>query len=111
MKAPTDEEMKVRIGQSKAYSIVILKKTAKFAEEGAMAIVWEHGRRNFQLKDEGLLPIVCPATDGTELSGVGIFVGTPDEVKIIMDGDPGVQAGIFTYELHSCRGFPGSTLP
>ncbi|MGA2545799.1 MAG: hypothetical protein ABSF43_04590 [Rectinemataceae bacterium] len=31
MKAPTDEEMKVRIGQSKAYSIVILRKTAKFA--------------------------------------------------------------------------------
>jgi hypothetical protein len=28
-----------------------------------------------------------------------------------MDGDPGVRAGVFTYEAHSIRGFPGSTLP
>ena len=34
-----------------------------------------------------------------------------DEVRRIMDGDPGVQAGVFTYELHPCRSFPGSALP
>ncbi len=111
MNAANDEEMKARIAQSKPYTMVILKKTAKFAEESSRKIVWEHGRRNFQLKDEGLLPIVCPATDGGEVSGIGIFIGTPEQVKVIMDGDPGVQAGIFTYEIHACRGFPGSELP
>ena len=110
MEAPTDDEMKVRIGQSKAYTMVILKKTANYSAETS-TIVWEHGRRNFQLKDEGLLPIVCPATDGGDVSGIGIFIGTPEEVKLIMNEDPGVMAGIFSYEVHACRGFPGSTLP
>jgi hypothetical protein len=25
--------------------------------------------------------------------------------------DPGVRAGIFTFEVHTCRGFPGDALP
>jgi len=25
--------------------------------------------------------------------------------------DPGLQAGIFTYEIHPCRSFPGDSLP
>ena len=33
------------------------------------------------------------------------------EVKKLMDDDPGVKAGIFTYEVHPCRGFPGDSLP
>ncbi len=28
-----------------------------------------------------------------------------------MDGDPGVAAGIFTYEAHPIRSFPGDGLP
>jgi hypothetical protein len=28
-----------------------------------------------------------------------------------MADDPGVQAGIFTFEVHACRGFPGDALP
>ena len=28
-----------------------------------------------------------------------------------MDDDPGVQAGVFTYEVHPVRGFPGDGLP
>ena len=35
----------------------------------------------------------------------------PDETRSIMDGDPGVVAGIFRYEIHPVRGFPGATLP
>ena len=111
MQTVTDDEMKARIGQTRVYSAVILKKTAKYAEPGSQAIVWEHGRKNFQLKDAGLLPIVCPVTDGGEVSGIGIFTGSPEEVKAILDVDPGVAAGIFTYEIHTCRGFPGSMLP
>jgi hypothetical protein len=50
-------------------------------------------------------------SDGTNVTGIGIFNASPDATKEIMDGDPGVQAGIFTYEIHPCRGFPGSSLP
>jgi hypothetical protein len=28
-----------------------------------------------------------------------------------MDEDPAVRAGIFRYEIHPVRGFPGSSLP
>jgi len=28
-----------------------------------------------------------------------------------MDEDPAVKEGIFTYELHPCRSFPGDCLP
>jgi hypothetical protein len=33
------------------------------------------------------------------------------EVKKIMDEDPGVQAGVFVYEIHATRSFPGDSLP
>jgi len=36
---------------------------------------------------------------------------TPEEVVRIMDEDPAVKAGIFTYEVHPIRGFPGDSLP
>jgi len=107
----TDDYMKEMISATRTYTVVILRATDKRREPGADKIVWEHGRRNFSLRADGLLPIVCPISDGSEVSGVGIFDAPPDEVRTIMDGDPGVQAGIFTYEIHPCRGFPGSSLP
>jgi hypothetical protein len=107
----TDEYMREMLGKTRTYTAVFLKATPRRAEPGAGAIVWEHGRRNFALRAEGVLPVVCPVMDDSEWSGIGIFDATPEEVVRIMDGDPGVQAGIFTYEVHPVRGFPGSSLP
>jgi hypothetical protein len=42
---------------------------------------------------------------------MGIFKTSVEETRNIMDGDPGVQAGIFVYEIHPCRSFPGDSLP
>jgi hypothetical protein len=106
----TDEYMREMLTKSREYVIVILRGTGP-RPAGADKIVWEHGRRNFQLRADGRLAIVCPVRDDTTVSGVGIFTGTLDEVRAIMDGDPAVQAGIFTYELHPCRSFPGDALP
>ena len=33
------------------------------------------------------------------------------ETVAVMNDDPGVQAGVFTFEVHGCRGFPGDSLP
>lgn len=41
--------------------------------EGVEKIIWEHGRANFSMRADGILPIVCPVSDGSDLSGVGIF--------------------------------------
>jgi hypothetical protein len=111
MKEITDEFMKQMISKINNYTVVILKATEKIRESGTDKIIWEHGRRNFQLREEGILSIVCPIKDGSGITGVGIFNRNPDEVKEIMDGDPGVRAGIFTYEVHSTRSFPGDKLP
>jgi len=46
----------------------------------------------------------------TKFVGICIFNASVDETRRIMDEDPGVQAGIFVYETHLCRGFPGDSL-
>lgn len=107
----TDEEMKQLMTRSRNYSVVILKSGPKRWEPGWEKIVWEHGRRNFELRAEGLLSIVCPVTDDGDVRGIGIFNASVEETRKIMDDDPGVQSGVFVYEAHPCRGFPGDRLP
>jgi hypothetical protein len=107
----TDEYMRSMLQTTKAYTVVILKAGPNKQAEGADAIVWEHARRNFSLRADRLLSIVCPINDGSDVSGVGIFDLDPDETAKVMDDDPGVKAGVFVYELHPCRSFPGDTLP
>ncbi|HEX6482591.1 MAG TPA: hypothetical protein VF043_27415 [Ktedonobacteraceae bacterium] len=107
----TDEFMRQMISATRNYSIVILKAGPNKHMDGVEKIIWEHGRRNFELRADGVLPIVCPISDGSDVSGLGIFNAPVEEVKKIMDEDPGVQAGVFVYEIHACRSFPGACLP
>jgi hypothetical protein len=106
----TDEYMREMLRKTKPYTIVILRKTPKRDEEGADALVWEHGRRNFQLRRDGVMSIVCPITSKGDIAGLCIFNAGLKETGKIMNGDPAVKAGIFTYELHSARSFPGDAL-
>ena len=76
---------------SKNYCIVILKAGPHKNQDGAEKIIWEHGRRNFALRADGVLSIVCPISDGSNVSGVSIFNAPVEEVKKIMDEDPGVM--------------------
>lgn len=111
MQQITDEYMKEMLPKSKAFCLVVLKPTSKMMEPGVEKIIWEHGRRNFALRAEGIMPIVCPVPGSSEISGVGIFNKSPEETSSIMDEDPGVMAGIFTYTVYPCRSFPGDSLP
>ena len=58
-----------------------------------------------------MLAVVLPVTDGSDVCGIGVFAATVDDTTAIMNDDPGVAAGVFTYEVHPCRGFPGDSLP
>ena len=107
----TDEYMRQMLSETKNYCVVILKTTEKRSEPGAEKIIWEHGRRNFALRADGLLSIVCPFTDKSNIVGIGIFNADNGAVKTIMDEDPSIKEGIFTYEIHTCRSFPGDSLP
>ncbi|HEY3009256.1 MAG TPA: hypothetical protein VGJ63_14485 [Micromonosporaceae bacterium] len=115
--AITDEQLQQALTGTRPYTIVILKAGPRFETPGpdrspdVAKIIWAHGKRNYALRTAGVMPIVCPVGDGSGVTGVGIFDATPDEVEQIMARDPGVEAGIFTYEIHPTRGFPGSALP
>ena len=106
----TDDYMRQRLTLAKPYTVVLLRKGPNPSPEGRDAIIWEHGRRNMALGAAGLMPLVFPV--GNEnLAGLGVFTGSEQEVRDIMDGDPAVRAGIFVYDAYPCRGFPGAALP
>lgn len=107
----TNEFMQEMLQKTKTYSIVLLKGGPNENIPERPQIVWEHGRRNFQLRAEGILPIVCPVMNHENIRGIGIFNASEEEARKIMDEDPGVQRGVFVYEILSCRSFPGDALP
>ena len=111
MDAITDEYMKEMLTKSKFYSLLVLKAGPKEITPEQMKTVWEHGRGNFELRAKGLLSIVCPVREENNIKGIGIFNVDKEELKKIMDEDPGVQEGIFTYEILLCKSFPRDVLP
>ena len=115
--AISDAEMYERLRHLKPYTAVILKTGPNFPpqgpvrDDGVPQAIWEHGRRNMAMRLAGLMPIVCPVRDGSDVCGIAIFDAHPEDVDRAMSQDPGVKAGVFTYEVHPTRGFPGSALP
>jgi uncharacterized protein YndB with AHSA1/START domain len=107
----SDEAMRSRLAGAAAYTAVVLLPTEQLVRPQVDPLIWAHGRRNMALVAEGIAPIITPTAGGTGPSGFAIFTTDPDETRAIMDADPAVAAGIFTYEIHPVRGFPGSTLP
>ena len=114
--AVTDEMLQGALQHIRPYTVCILKAGPSFQEPGPAReswvadLIWEHGKRNYALYLAGLMRIVCPIGDGSGTTGVSIFDADPDEVDQIMRQDPGVKAGLFTYEIHATQTFPESTL-
>lgn len=106
-----DDAMRARLAGSASYTMVVLFPTERLVRPQVDPIIWAHGRRNMALIAAGVAPIIHPVTVPEGPSGFAVFTTGPDETRTILDGDPGVAAGIFTYEIHPVRGFPGSKLP
>jgi len=113
----TDEMLFAALPSTAPYTVVVLKAGPKFSMPGpdrdswVSKIILRHGKRNFALRSAGLMPIVCPIADGSGVTGVGIFNASPEDVDRIMSQDPGVKEGVFIYDIHPTRAFPGSALP
>lgn len=112
----SDEDFDASRAGMRPYTIVLLKRGPKFSPPGpdrdpeVAAIIYRHGRRNMQLRVAGMLRVVCPVADGSDIAGVGIFDATPEECAAIYSRDPAVMASILTYEIHPTRTFPDSSL-
>jgi hypothetical protein len=106
----TDEEMQELLASSRTYTLMVLRDGPAMGSPETPGLIWEHGRRNLGLKGEGRMPVVCAVDDDTDLCGVAVLDMELEEARRLMEGDPGVQAGIFSYELHTTRSFPGSGL-
>ena len=107
----TDDDMRAAMATTKPYTAVLLHHGPSYGGPDTPSIVWEHGRRNFELRAAGTLAIVLPVRDDSDVSGIGIFALDEAETRAVMDADPGVAAGVFTYEVHATRSFPGDALP
>lgn len=107
----TDQEMRTIIQYSQPYSVVVLRAGPKFGTPEAKDLIWEHSRRNFSLRAKGDLAVILGVTeDDSDIRGFGIFDKDVETTAKIMNDDPGVQAGVFEFDVHPVRGFPGDAL-
>ncbi len=107
----SDDYMKQMLAETKNFTVMTLRPGPNINHPDVKQIFWEHGRRNFELRTEGLLPIVCLVTENADIAGFGIFNADVDSVKKRLDGDPAVIAGIFVYSVYPVKSFPGDSLP
>jgi len=113
----TDEMLNEALETIRPYTVVVLKAGPTYAAPGAhrdpeiTSTIWAHGKRNYALRAAGFMPIVCPVLDKSSVVGIGIFDAPVEDVDRIMLSDPGVRTGVFIYDIHPVRSFPGSTLP
>jgi hypothetical protein len=113
----SDEDFQKARETLRPYTAVVLRPGPAFERPGpdrtqdVTATIMAHGKRNYALHRAGLMPIVCPVADGSDVVGLSLFDADPDEVDRIMANDPAVQADIVAYEIHPTWSFPGSTLP
>lgn len=108
--AITDAEMRTIIQYSQPYSVVVLRAGPKYGSPEAKDLIWEHSRRNFSLRAKGDLAVILGVSDDSDIRGFGIFDKDPDTTAKIMNADPGVQAGVFEFDVLPVRGFPGDAL-
>ena len=111
----TNEFMMSMLGKSRQYTVLILRMTDKYdrtasrdSEQGRT--IWQHGKRNFELRESGKLALVGPLLE-PPYAGLGVFATDRAEAEAIMRGDPAIQAGLFSMEFVPWRAFPGDALP
>jgi hypothetical protein len=108
----TDDLMKSELAKARQFTLVLLKRGPNYGTAESQPIVYSHGKRNMGLRLEGTMPLVGPVRGGDSgIVGISVFDRSPDEVRAIMDGDPGVQAGLFLVEMYPWITFPGDALP
>jgi hypothetical protein len=106
----SDAYMHERLASARPFTVAILRHGPCYESPGAEAVIWEHGRRNMRMQAEGLLSIVCPVDDGSDLGGVAVFGTDQARTRDILAADPAVLANVFRFTVHPSFSFPGDSL-
>ena len=113
----TEETFASMRSRAREFTLLILKTGPRYEAPGPdrsasfSETIYAHGKRNAALHAAGLMPIICPVADGSDVAGIGVFDASPEDVDRIYAADPAVRAGFLAYEVHPCRSFAGSKLP
>ncbi|NUR70939.1 MAG: hypothetical protein HOU81_08970 [Hamadaea sp.] len=109
----TDTQIRDLAATANPASIVILRWTAERHQDGAAATELEHQRRMVALRADGVIAVLCPVVDDSEAGMAGVLIMSigADEAKALIAEDPCVQAGMMTFEAHTCLTFPGDPVP
>ena len=107
----TDAEMQTILEYAQPYTVSILRSGPNFGSPEAGQFIKEHGRRTLALRKASELAVVLPIRGNADIHGVGVFDRDVDTVTKIMNDDPAVQAGVFTFEVYQAEGLPGDALP
>ncbi len=112
----SDDFMRAMLGRARTYTIVLLRPGPAYQPPDSRApelakIVWEHGRRNFELRAAGQIALVGPLGGAGDVAGMSVFSTGVEETRALMADDPAIRAGIFVFEARPWISFPGDSLP
>jgi len=110
MSSVTDDEIRSALETSRAYTLVLFRGGPRADKPGADRMIWEHGRRNLELRKEGKLDLIIRLGTEGEILGLDVFNTSVDETRRIMEDDPAVKAGVLTCEIRRAMSFPGDSL-
>lgn len=110
MNSITDDDMRKVINARKPYTLVAFKDGPKAGDPLAERMIWEHGRRNLNLRQDGRLDLIIGLRDEWEIIGMDVFNTDVKETRRIIEDDPAVKTGVLAYEIHPIVSFPGDAL-
>ena len=101
-----------QLARLKPYLFVLLRKGRNYEQPDTLKIIQsEHLPYVFSWREKGAIAVTMPIRDETNIAAIAIFnITDKDEAKKIMENDPAVIKGIFTYELLNAIGMKGDTL-
>jgi hypothetical protein len=105
-----DEYVASELARARLYTIVYLRPGPRYDDPDDGGLVYAHVKRNFELKLAGDIAVVGPTRSEGEVCGLYIFNCDPARATELIETDPAVEAGFFTFEVQALMAFPGDTL-
>ena len=103
------EKIKAHVSRTKKYGMIVLVRGPNY--ETRRDVMPAHATFWIRRKEEGIVLTNGPVLGDEDIVGIGIFRSEDlEEVKRLMEMDPGVITGRFRYRAMTFVGAPGDAL-